>query len=88
MATRETLMKIRENVESCIGQKVLLQTNKGKRKAKTSEGILSEVYNNVFIVKVDNGSTKSRKMSFSYSDILTETVEVTLYDTQRNLRIS
>lgn len=88
MATRETLTEIKRNVENCIGRKVMLQTNKGKRKSKTNEGILAEVYNSVFIVKVNSGLAGERKLSFSYSDILTETVEITLCDTQENLKIS
>lgn len=88
LATKETLTEIKKNVENSIGKKVLLQTNKGKRKSKTSEGIVSEVYNSVFIVKVDGGLAGERKLSFSYSDILTETVEITLCDTQENLKIS
>ena len=88
LATRETLTEIKKNVESCIGKKVVLQTNKGKRKSKTSEGVLAEVYNSVFIVKVNSGLAGERKLSFSYSDILTETVEITICDTQENLKIS
>lgn len=88
LATRETLTEIKRNVQNCVGKKVMLQTNKGKRKSKTSEGILAEVYNSVFIVKVDSGLGGERKLSFSYSDILTETVEITLCETQENLKIS
>ncbi len=39
------------------------------------EGVLEQTYPKVFVVKVDESRT-SRKLSFSYADILTETVEV------------
>ncbi|MCK8059294.1 MULTISPECIES: Veg family protein [unclassified Fusibacter] len=78
MATRETLSEIRKTIEGCIGEKVVLRTNKGRKKVKVREGVLEEAYPNVFVVRIDDGMMSQRKVSFSYSDVLTETVEVTL----------
>lgn len=78
MATRETLTQIRKSIEDCIGQKVVLKTNKGRKKVKVREGVLEEAYPSVFVVRIDDGMMSERKVSFSYSDVLTETVEVTL----------
>lgn len=88
LATRDTLTEIRRNVEDCKGKRVILKTNKGKRKYKEREGILEGVYNNVFVVKLDGGMNSERNIAFSYSDILTETVELTLCENLEKIHVS
>lgn len=88
MATRKTLVEIKESLESHLGEKVILRTNKGRKKVKVKEGIIMETYPSVFIVRIDLGLESERKVSFSYSDILTETVEVTLTDNQERIYIA
>lgn len=88
MATRATLSEIRKSVESCIGSKVLLRTNKGKRKVNVKEGIIEDAFPSVFIVKVNAGMDTERRVSYSYSDILTDTVEVTICDSSRTINVS
>jgi len=88
LATRETLTEIRNNVKDCIGKKVILRTNKGRKKVHVKEGVLEEVYPSVFIVRIDDGLVSERKVSYSYSDILTETVEITLSSTSEKIQVS
>ncbi len=88
MATRATLSEIRKSVESCIGSKVLLRTNKGKRKVNVKEGIIEDAFPSVFIVKVNAGLDTERRVSYSYSDILTDTVEITLCDSAQTIKVS
>lgn len=75
MIRRNDLSKIKEDISFCIGQKVRLTTNKGKKKALTKEGIVESTYSNIFTVKFDGGDTASR-MSYSYTDVLTNTIEL------------
>jgi uncharacterized protein Veg len=88
MATRATLTEIRKSVESCIGSKVLLRTNKGKRKVNVKEGIIEDAFPSVFIVKVNAGMDTERRVSYSYSDILTDTVEITICDSSQTINVS
>lgn len=88
MATKETLTQLRRRVEDCLGQKVLLKTNKGRKKVFVKEGILEEVYPSIFVVRIDRGLSSERKVSYSYSDILTETVEITLCNEDRKIQAS
>lgn len=76
MATRRTLDVIKNDVMACLGKKVILKTNQGKRNSKISEGIIEKAFPCVFTVRVDNGQETERTVSYSYSDILTNTVEV------------
>ena len=88
MATRQTLDDIKRNVQGCLGKKVMLRTNKGKRKVKVREGIIQDAFPSVFTVRVDEGMDSERTVSFSYSDILTESVEVTIMDTSDKIKVS
>lgn len=85
LATRETLTVIKKNVENCLGQKVSLRTNKGKRKVNVREGVIEDAFPSVFTVRIEDGLNSARTVSYSYSDILTETVEVTLLDGNYNI---
>ncbi len=88
LATRTTLNEIRSNIEGFIGQKVTLKANKGRKKTLVREGILENTYPNIFIVRIDGGYDSVRRVSYSYSDILTETVEVTICKDNHQIKVS
>ena len=86
---KNNLAKIRKNVEGCVGKKVILKANKGRKRTIIREGILEEAYPSLFVVRICNQFDSIRRVSYTYSDILTETVEVTICDdTQRQIKIS
>ena len=64
--------KIKNNIKNNIGNRVKVLYNGSRNKKEDYDGIISEVYNNIFIVKLDTNEVKS----FSYSDILTNTIEI------------
>ncbi len=78
MASADSLKKIRKNVQSHIGKTVKLKANRGRRRTFEKEGVLEQVYPNIFIVKVTESPEFTRRLSYSYSDILTDTVELTV----------
>ncbi|MGM0472437.1 MAG: Veg family protein [Bacillota bacterium] len=69
------LEQIKSDLEAFVGQQVSLKANQGRRKIIEKEGVLEETYSNIFVVKVEEDQTP-RKVSYSYADILTETVEI------------
>ncbi len=71
------LDQIKLNLEACIGKKIKLKANKGRKKIIEAEGVLENTYPKVFVVKLDKSSAVKR-MSYTYADILTETVELTV----------
>lgn len=86
---KNNLAKIRKNVEDCVGKKVILKANKGRKKTTIREGILEEAYPSLFVVRISNQFDSVRRVSYTYSDILTETVEVTICDDEeRQTKIS
>jgi len=78
---RTDVSHVRSDIQKIIGSQVRLETNKGRHKSIVSRGIVSNVYPSIFTVQqMANGSEPSRKLSFSYTDVLTNTVEITLCD--------
>ncbi len=63
--------KIKNNIDKRIGDSVKIIYNGSRNKKEEYKGILTETYNYIFIVKVNDD-----KKSFSYRDILTNTIEV------------
>ncbi len=69
-----TIDDIKRTVLSLKGEQVKLHINRGRRKISKIEGIVDNVYHNVFTVK-DNIATSVR--TYSYSDILCGEVKIT-----------
>lgn len=77
MNTVKTLQDIRRNIEDLVGQEVQIKTDKGRKRILIKEGVITATYPSLFVVDVGEGS-RERMVSFSYADIVTETVVVTL----------
>ncbi len=82
-----TLNEIKNTVNIHLGSKVKLRTNLGRKKISIREGILDATYPSIFVVRLREGRDMDRKLSFCYSDILTETVEIRLCDTDKNIML-
>ncbi|MCK8826720.1 Veg family protein [Natroniella acetigena] len=78
------LNQIKSDLDSFVGKEVHLKANQGRRKIMEKEGVLEETYSNVFVVKVDDNQTP-RRISYSYADVLTETVEIKIKE--NNMKI-
>lgn len=82
------LTQIKANIEDHIGSKVRLKANKGRKRTTVREGVIEEAYPSIFVVTVNGGYNSTRKVSYCYSDILTSTVELTVIDTEEEIKIS
>lgn len=65
--------KIRRDINKGLGSDVIVTHNEGRNKIYEYEGKVVEVYNNIFIIL---DKKDARKKSFSYYDVLTESVKV------------
>lgn len=74
---RNTLDEIKRDIESNVGKAVTLRANRGRRRVVEASGIIEKTYPRVFVVKLDSDSAIKR-MSYTYADVLTETVELTI----------
>ncbi|AJS60728.1 biofilm formation stimulator Veg [Paenibacillus sp. IHBB 10380] len=73
-----SLLEIKHSLDAHVGQKIMLRANGGRRKTVERTGVLEETYPSVFIVKLDQEQQTFKRVSYSYADILTASVEVTI----------
>ena len=75
MVAKDVLFEIKKKLELHLGERIRLKANRGRRKTFEKEGVLESVYPSIFIIRVDENNYFQR-LSFSYADVLTETVEL------------
>lgn len=63
---------VRERVERLRGTELKLLINRGRNKFQEFDGVIENLYPNVFTVKADEGDTPV--MTFSYSDVMTKNI--------------
>ena len=63
--------QIREKLNDYVGEKVVIKYNLGRNKYEKYNVVIKELYENIFIVESDN-----IKKSFSYKDVLTNTIKI------------
>lgn len=75
MIEKRNINEVKKNIEGCVGQKVLLRGSLGRNKSFEKEGTLVNTYPNIFVVKMDDSK---RNVTYSYTDVLTKTVELNI----------
>jgi len=85
----KTLLDIKKNLDFNLGKRLTLKANGGRRKTIERSGVLAETYPSVFVIELDQDENSFERVSYSYADVLTETVQLTFLDeTTGNLAIS
>lgn len=69
---------VKHDIQKYIGSRVKLKSNKGRQKCVINEGVITDVYPSIFTVQLFQGTEACRKISFSYTEVLTNSVEITL----------
>ncbi len=88
MAEKSDLFQIKKNIETCIGKRVQLKANKGRKKAFIKEGIIENSYPSIFVIRFENEYEMTRRVSYSYPDILTKAVELVIYKDDQEILVS
>lgn len=73
----EVVGRIRSDLQALMGTRMRLRANMGRSKIVEREGVLEETHPSLFVVKVDEKRDRTARVSYSYVDILTGTVELT-----------
>ncbi|MDR4888501.1 Veg family protein [Bacillus sp. JJ1533] len=85
----KTLLDIKRSLDTNLGKRLTLKANGGRRKTIERSGVLAETYPSVFVIELDQDENSFERVSYSYADILTETVQLTFFDeTSGNVAIS
>ena len=74
MGKNTTISAIKKDIENHIGDNVTLTSNGGRKKILVNDGVIDSVYHNIFVIKLNNDN--KRKVTYSYSDVLTNTVQL------------
>jgi uncharacterized protein Veg len=80
--SKDVLLEIRKRLEPHVGEKIRLKANRGRRRTFEKEGILESTYPSIFVVRIDEPNYFQR-VSFTYADVLTETVELSFGEEKR-----
>ena len=67
------ILNLKSNIFDKIGQKIIVKGSLGRNKCFERKATIDKVYSNIFTIKYDEGA---RNATYSYTDILTRTVEV------------
>ena len=63
---------IKNYLKSKVGSNVIIIYYGSRNRKEKYNGVLYKLYNNIFVIKLHSGDVKS----FSYSDILTKTIQI------------
>lgn len=81
----EVVGRIRMDLEGLMGTRMRLKANMGRSKIVEREGVLEQTHPSLFVVKVEEKRERTARVSYSYVDVLTGTVELTHCDSGENL---
>ncbi len=72
--------KVRASVHQQCGSKVLIQLDRGRNRVDIQEGVIQKAYPSVFTVLVQDEyeDNPPQLLSFSYNDIITKDIRMTL----------
>jgi uncharacterized protein Veg len=71
------LDRIREDLDEFVGKPIRIKANRGRKRIFEVEGILEQTYPKVFVVCFKERQVE-RRISYSYADLLTQSVELSV----------
>lgn len=86
-AGRDPLLDIKRGLDGLVGERVKVTANKGRRQVVEREGTLEKTYPSLFVIRLDEGSS-SRRITYTYADVLTEMVKLTFYGEQGDKNVT
>ncbi len=86
LSGRKVLADIKRDLDPFVGDKVRFRANKGRKKVIEKTGILESTYPNIFVVRLDEKQVE-RRVSFSYADLLTDAVQLTVFKDEGDIDI-
>ena len=77
MICKNDIANLKTDILEKVGQKIIVKGSLGRSKAFEKEATIEKAYPNIFVVKYEENN---RNVTYSYTDILTRTVEVEVFD--------
>ena len=79
MICKSDIANLKTDIGDMVGQKIIVKGSLGRSKSFEKEGTIQKAYPNIFVVKYEENE---RNVTYSYTDVLTRTVEVDVFDGQ------
>ena len=77
MICKSDITNLKTDILDKVGQKIIVKGSLGRSKAFEKEATIEKAYPNIFVVKYEEND---RNVTYSYTDVLTRTVEVEVFD--------
>lgn len=77
MICKNDISNLKTDIFEKVGQKIIVKGSLGRSKTFEKEATLEKAYPNIFVVKYEEND---RNVTYSYTDVLTRTVEVDVFD--------
>lgn len=74
MGNFKSVASIKRDIENHVGHRVTLKANGGRRKIFVDRGTIEKTYQSIFLIRLENDT--QRIVTYSYSDVLTNTVQI------------
>ena len=77
MICKTDISNLKTDILDKVGQKIIVKGSLGRSKEFEKEGTIEKAYPNIFVVKYEEND---RTASYTYTDLLTRTVEVDVFN--------
>ncbi len=77
MICQNDIASLKTDINEMVGQKIIVKGSLGRCKSFEKEATIEKAYPNIFVIKYEEDAGN---VTYSYTDILTRTVEVDVFD--------
>ena len=77
MICRTDISNLKTDILEKVGQKIIVKGSLGRSRTFEKEATIEKAYPNIFVVRYEENN---RNVTYSYTDVLTRTVEVEVFD--------
>lgn len=77
MICKSDISNLKTDILEKVAQKIIVKGSLGRSRTFAKEATIEKAYPNIFVVRYEENN---RNVTYSYTDILTRTVEVDVYD--------
>jgi len=77
MICKSDITSLKTDIFEKVGQKIIVKGSLGRSKAFEKEATIEKAYPNIFVVRYEEND---RNVTYSYTDVLTRTVEVDVFN--------
>lgn len=79
-----TIAHIKHRLDERLGDNLTVVAQAGRKKITRRHGILKETYPAVFVVDLDPATNAFKRVSYTYTDLLTKSIEINFDDGTAN----